>query len=278
MVHGLDWSSPIIPLCFDNIHRHTQPSWVHKAFCCWLYLTNWIFHTEYFCWDVPDSKIWINIKALRATVCLYASSEGWGDVLLSGNTQPAHTFPQLSQANLHRKKGWNVLFSAMIYHLAFWFSYIRFEIYRHRSPKRWSRSSFTQGPAPVSPLMRVSNIFRPEISSITWLVWSVSVASRKLTACEHCPTRDVWHRLLSAGNEPLFNAVNSSMYGMQQHNYPLLYYTHLNTPDSINTHTLSPGLLPTHSGARTKALCWISSEFKYDSQLVTLWPMHTQSL
>lgn len=27
------------------------------------------------------------------------------------------------------------------------------------------------------------------------------------------------------------------MYGMQQQNYSLLYYTHLNTPDSINTHS-----------------------------------------
>lgn len=33
----------------------------------------------------------------------------------------------------------------------------------------------------------------------------------------------------------MFIAVNASMYGMQQHNYSLLYYTHLNTPDSINT-------------------------------------------
>lgn len=65
-------------------------------------------------------------------------------------------------------------------------------------------------------------------------VWSVSVASRKLTACEHW---DVWHGLLSAGNGPLFIAVYTSMYGMQQHNYSLLYYTHLNTPDSINTHS-----------------------------------------
>lgn len=49
--------------------------------------------------------------------------------------------------------------------------------------------------------------------------------------------RDIWHGLLSAGNGPLFNAVNRSMYGMQQHNYPLLYYTHLNTADSINIHS-----------------------------------------
>lgn len=43
--------------------------------------------------------------------------------------------------------------------------------------------------------------------------------------------------VLSGGNGPSFNAVNRSMYGMQQHNYPLLYYTHLNTPDSINMHS-----------------------------------------
>lgn len=62
----------------------------------------------------------------------------------------------------------------------------------------------------------------------------MSVASRKLTACERW---DVWHGPLSAGNGPLFIAVYTSMYGMQQHNYSLLYYTHLNTPDSINTHS-----------------------------------------
>lgn len=71
---------------------------------------------------------------------------------------------------------------------------------------------------------------------------------------------------LSAGNGPLFIAVNISMYGMQQHNYSLLYYTHLNRPDSINTRW--PDLLPTHSRAQIKALCRFSSEFRRDAEAV----------
>lgn len=126
--HRLVWSSPIIPSCFDNVHRHTK---LQNAFCCWLSLTNWIFHSEYFCWDVPDSKIWINIKALRATVCLYASLGSWGYVLLGSSTQPVQVFHCGIKLTCVGIKVGMCFFSAMIYHPAIWFSYIRLEIYRH---------------------------------------------------------------------------------------------------------------------------------------------------
>lgn len=77
---------------------------------------------------------------------------------------------------------------------------------------------------------------------------------------------DDWHGLLSAGNGPLFIAVNASMYGMHQHNYSLLYYTHLNTADNINTLS-GQNVLPTHSRARTKGFVLVSSSrFKQDSE------------
>lgn len=85
--HGhLDQSSPIIPLCFDNIpispygHAlwHAPLSRRQKSLLLLVMAHKLNLHTEEFCWDVPDARSWINIKALRADVCLLGSSEGRG--------------------------------------------------------------------------------------------------------------------------------------------------------------------------------------------------------
>lgn len=81
----LDQSSPIIPLCFDNIPIspyeaalwHTRPAWTQKSLLLLVTPHKLNLHSEYFGRDVPDAKIWINIKALREAMCLYASAESW---------------------------------------------------------------------------------------------------------------------------------------------------------------------------------------------------------
>jgi len=76
-------SSPIIPLCFDNIPRspcratlwHSPASQMQRSLLLLVMPHKLNLHTEKFCWDVPDAKIWINMKAPKAAMCLYASVE-----------------------------------------------------------------------------------------------------------------------------------------------------------------------------------------------------------
>ncbi len=49
----------------------------------------------------------------------------------------------------------------------------------------------------------------------------------------------MWCGLRSGGNRSRFNLVNTSMWGMQQHNYHSLYNIHLYTP-GLSTHIHSP--------------------------------------
>lgn len=144
--HGhLDQSSPIIPLCFDNIPIspygpalwHTPPSRRQKSLLLLVMVRKLNLHTEQFCWDVPDARSWINIKALRAAVCLYASTEGRGKFLQLQCTAP-RSFPRWKQANLRgnhftpRSEAGMCFSLPQFITLLFDFSYIKVQIYGHK--------------------------------------------------------------------------------------------------------------------------------------------------
>lgn len=75
----LDQSSAVIPLRFANIlispyghaHWHILLSQRWESLLLLVMAHKLNLHTEQYCWDAPDARGWINIKALRADVCLH---------------------------------------------------------------------------------------------------------------------------------------------------------------------------------------------------------------